>query len=342
MESEKKGDLTWEEVEPIFRPKGVHMGIMEFDADVCSQCGNCILNCPFKALEEGEDGTPQLREGYACFSCYNCMVTCGDDAVTIGERYHVTEGVFKSDPLIPNQTLPRKAKDENDQPVEWNQTERLIFERRSVRNFKPDPVPETLIRRVLEAGRFAPSGGNCQPWKFIVVEEPTMIDEMNSCCSNFLTMFYGAYRDDNAVKMLVPSYQEKGTVGSFDPRIVLGGAGAIAKGELKTFLNAPVIILLAGDRRSIGGTELPIGICGQNMNLAAQSLGLGFCWIGFARTIEKDPKLKEKLGLKDPWVIQSACVLGYPDFKQSGLVPRDDRPVTWFKKGSSGASIDEA
>ena len=45
-------------------------------------------------------------------------------------------------------------------PTEWTETERIIIERRSVRHYKDDPVPETLIRRVLEAGRFAPSGGN--------------------------------------------------------------------------------------------------------------------------------------------------------------------------------------
>ena len=135
-------------------------------------------------------------------------------------------------------------------------------------------------------------------------------------------------------------YQESGRVGSFDPRIILGGAGSIARGDIKTFMNAPVIILIAVDPRSIGGKELPIGICGQNMNLVALSLGLGFCWIGFSQVIERDPQLKEKLGLKDPWIIQSACVLGFPDFKQSGLVPRDNRPVTWFKKGSTEPVID--
>jgi nitroreductase/NAD-dependent dihydropyrimidine dehydrogenase PreA subunit len=331
MGPETKDDLTWEDVIPVFRPKGVHMGTMEFDSEACSQCGNCILNCPFSALEEGEDGTPQMKEDYACFSCYNCLVSCSDDAITIGEKYHVTEGLFKTDsPTLP-QEKPKQAKDENGQPVDWNPTERLVFERRSVRNFKKNPVPETLIRRVLEAGRFAPSGGNCQPWKFIVVEDPAMIEEMNTCCKKMLSMIHGAYMDDEAVKMLIPMYQEKGRLGSFDPRMMVGGAGSIAKGNMKTFQDAPVVILVASDTRSIGGTELPVGICGQNMNLVAQSLGLGVCWIGFSQLIEKDPALKEKLGLQEPWVLQTALTLGYPDFQQAGIVPRDDRPVTWFK-----------
>lgn len=339
MDSEKNDKLAWEEMEPIFRPKGVHMGVMQIDADLCVQCGNCILNCPFRALEEGEEGIPQLKESYACFSCYNCMVTCEVDAISIGRRYHVTEGIFKSD-LLP-QEKPKQARDENGQPVEWNQTERLMFERRSVRNFKPDPVPETMIRRVLEAGRFAPSGGNYQPWKFIVVEDPDLIEEMNNHCKNILGMIYNTFIDDNAVKGLIPMYQQSGRLGTFDPRIIHGGAGSIARGEVKTFLGAPVVILLAADSRSIGGTEISIGICGQNMNLVTQSLGLGCCWVGFCTLIERDPQLKEKLGLKDPWIIQSSFALGYPEFKQAGLVPRDNRPVTWHKKGASNPIVDD-
>jgi nitroreductase len=77
------------------------------------------------------------------------------------------------------------------------------------------------------------------------------------------------------------------------------------------------------------------------MNLVAQSLGIGFCWVGFSQIIEMDPPLKEKLGLKDPWVINNSCVLGYPDFKQSGMVPREFRPVTWFRQGAAGPEIEE-
>jgi len=335
-------ELSWEEMEPMLRPKGVQMGVMEIDPEVCSQCGNCILNCPFKCWEEGEDGTPQLKAEYECFSCYNCMVACEEDAISIVESYHVKEGFFKTDPLPLPQKTPLRAKDADGKVEEWNATERLVFERRSVRNFKPDPVPDYMIRRVLEAGRFAPSSGNCQPWKFIVITDKALIKEMNEGIKNVVSMFYGAYKSDDMVKMLIPMYQQSQSSGMFDPRIALGGMGAIARDYGRTFLDAPVVIILAADERSIGGPEIQIGICGQNMNLVAQSLGIGFCWVGFSQVIENIPDLKEKLGLKDHWKIYNSAVLGYPDFKQQGIVPREFRPVTWFREGASGPEIEEA
>jgi nitroreductase len=51
---------------------------------------------------------------------------------------------------------------------------KVIKERRSIRIYKPDPVPEDILHRVLEAARFSPSGKNLQPWKFILVNDETL------------------------------------------------------------------------------------------------------------------------------------------------------------------------
>jgi len=61
---------------------------------------------------------------------------------------------------------------------DWNQAEKVILERRSVRWYKPEQAPEHLVRRILEAGRYAPSAGNSQPWKFIVIRDKAMLEEM--------------------------------------------------------------------------------------------------------------------------------------------------------------------
>ncbi|MDO9175158.1 MAG: nitroreductase family protein, partial [Actinomycetota bacterium] len=62
----------------------------------------------------------------------------------------------------------------------FNEVETTILGRRSVRVYRDKPVPEYLVRRVLEAGRYAPSAGNCQSWKFVVVQDPALIAEMTA------------------------------------------------------------------------------------------------------------------------------------------------------------------
>ena len=54
----------------------------------------------------------------------------------------------------------------------------LLRQRFSVRNFKDEPIPDTILQEMLEAGRLAPSGGNEQPWKFVVVTEKILIKDL--------------------------------------------------------------------------------------------------------------------------------------------------------------------
>ncbi len=333
--------MAWEDVEQVFRPKNVHMGVMKIDLEACNKCGLCIQNCPFRVFEADEDGFPQQKEEYACFSCYNCMVACSVDAISIAETYHVDDGFYATDPQPLPPRMPLEVRDADGNLDEWNAIERAVFNRRSVRNYKKKPVPEPLIRRVLEAGRYAPSAGNCQPWKFIVVTDKALIDEMDETIIGVMSGMYGMYMNDETVKNLVPMYEADPNPGLYDPRLIHGGFGSIAKRYGKPFLDAPAVILIAGDERSISGPEINVGICGTNMNLVANSLGIRACWVGFSQVINMVPPLKEKLGLKEPWRICSAMSLGYPKFKQDGVVPREYRPVTWFREGAEGPEIEE-
>lgn len=333
--------MSWEDHESMFRPEGVHMGLMVSDPELCDACKLCIENCPLGTLEFDEDKHVRAIDGAACFSCFNCMVACETGSMSIKEVYHVDRGFYATDPQPLHVAPPLEPLDADGEPDEWTVVEKAIIERRSVRNYRSRPVPDHLIRRVLEAGRFAPSGGNCQPWKFVVVTDKALIKEMDESIVQVCTMMHAAYTDDNLVKNLVPLYEANPTPGSYDPRIAVGGLGSVARKVLPVFLKAPVVILIAVDERAIGGPDIAAGICGQNMNMAALSLGLGACWVGFSQIIEMNPPLKAKLALEDPWKIRSAMVLGYPKFAQEGIVPREDRPVTWFRKGGGGPELED-
>ncbi|MEO0077258.1 MAG: nitroreductase family protein [candidate division WOR-3 bacterium] len=60
----------------------------------------------------------------------------------------------------------------------------VIKQRRSVRAYKPTPIDDNVLERILEAGRLAPSAKNIQPWKFIVVKDPKIKQELVVACRN--------------------------------------------------------------------------------------------------------------------------------------------------------------
>lgn len=329
--------MELEELRAIVRPEGVHTGVMTTNTEICTGCGLCVQNCPFKCWEMDENLRPRLREDYKCFSCYNCVIACPVGGVSIGEPYHVDGGFWASEPHPLPAKMPLEPKDADGNPTEWNAMERAILERRSARNFTDRPVPDHLIRRVLEAGRFAPSAGNSQPWQFIVITDKDLIRKMSDAARAGATAMYHMYNDDENLEKLAG--MAEASPGGLDPRIAQGGLRAVASGDMAPSLNAPCVILIAADSRAIGGPIMSVGICGQNMSLVANSLGIKSCWVGFL--VGGVAAIKDKLDLKPNWSVVTTLVLGWPAFKQEGMVPREYRPVRWLREGATEAEIEE-
>jgi len=322
----------FEDLKPMLRPTGIVPGIIKVDPEKCTGCGLCVLNCPFKSMEMDEHKHPKMKDQHLCSSCFNCIAACPEDALSIVRTYDVKEGFFDTD--TPPSKMPLAPKDADGERTEWNTLERIVLERRSTRHYKKDPVPESLLLRVLEAGRFAPSGGNHQPWKFSVVTDPEFIAELEETMHGFWAQTYPLFNNDDTVMNMVESVE----TGVFDPR-TQRGIQCIAKKILPVYFGGPAVIFM-GAHPKLNNPALTIGICGQNMNLVANSLGLGVCWTNFgAVPINTMPELKSKLGFDEPWTVITALVTGYPKFKQSKMVPRHYRPVTWFGPRSKEPEI---
>jgi nitroreductase len=148
---------------------------------------------------------------------------------------------------------------------------------------------------------------------------------------------WDTYQDDELVKNMAPVAET--TPYAFEPRALWGGVNTIVRRRMLASLNAPCVILLVADSRAISGPELNIGICGQNMNLVANSLGIRACWDGFL--VSGVPAIADKIDLKPNWKVVTTLVLGWPAFKQDGMVAREYRPVMWLREGSDRVEIEE-
>lgn len=220
----------------------------------------------------------------------------------------------------------------------WNPVEKTIFERRSIRAFKKDPVPPGAIRRILEAGRFAPSAGNSQPWRFIVINSPEIIAEMERDAMRFCRriMWVLDYSRSPMRRIFLRPFT------MFWARIFhkilhpvpFAAMMQMAKGALGTFFEAPCMILLLEDTRGAADTALGAGIAGQNMVLAAQSLGLGTCWIGFVRLLTFTrfwPRYKRLLGIHYPYKLKEAILVGYPKDTRHRYAVREVLEIPWYE-----------
>ena len=117
----------------------------------------------------------------------------------------------------------------------------VIRQRKSVRKYKSDPIPDEVLNRILEAGRIAPSAKNIQPWHFIVVKDP-------------------------AIKEMVAE-ASRGQLFMADADVILCGCALedIAWGRMGGYMSSFAV-------------DLTIAM--DHMILAATNEGLGTCWIG--------------------------------------------------------------
>lgn len=198
----------------------------------------------------------------------------------------------------------------------WNATEEVILRRRSIRKYKPVQVPAHLVRRIIEVGRFAPSQGNCQPWSFVVVRDKDLLEKMEAHCIAVCRFF-----------MNTPEYAGVHPVPAAAMRLM-------SEGRMRVFHKAPTVILILMDKRGVGVPEVDVGIVGQNIVLAAQSLGLGTCWIGFSKFLNSSAPLMQALGIAPPFEIVEAITVGWP-FGVPSLNPieRQTHEVAWFEDG---------
>lgn len=215
-------------------------------------------------------------------------------------------------------------------PDDWNNTEKIILARRSTRCYLKKQVPEQMIRRVLECGRYAPSEGNYQPWRFVVVRDPEVLREMEADAKKAISRIWDVinYRDHPWRKYHTKLLQFL-SPNNLHP-IPSGAIRSVAEGDFDVLWRAPTVILLLKDKRGIGNPDLDIGITGTNMVIAAHSMGLGTCWIGVISVLMFYEKWRKFFNIRYPWYLEQALLMGFPVGDPDGFVHREKHAVDWI------------
>jgi nitroreductase len=179
---------------------------------------------------------------------------------------------------------------------------------RTVRRLRPDPIPEDVLERVLQAACWAPSGGNQQPWRVVVVTDPSR----KQALQELYAPEWRRYSEGFLARM----------EGLPEERVAPWRRVAAAGDHLADHLGeAPAVLVFCADPGQMAITDLgrdhPSVVGGgsvypavQNLLLACVAEGLG-CALTTLHCLRED-EVRQLLGIPDGWAVPAMVPIGYP------------------------------
>jgi len=187
-----------------------------------------------------------------------------------------------------NATLEKMGVDVVLNSLETLSFSETLIKRRSVRKYHDRPVELDLLKEIIHESTLAPSAGNEQPWKFIIVQNAQVLNNISEACKENLLARIAANSNDYAKK-----YEQM-----------------LQNATFNIFYSAPCLVLILGESH-VKNLLFDCTLAASYFMMAAAAKGLGTCWVNFARELT-DPVLLEQIGVPENHTIVAPIIIGYP------------------------------
>ncbi|MHA1268406.1 MAG: nitroreductase family protein [Candidatus Helarchaeota archaeon] len=300
------------------------MKIIGVDFEKCIKCEECIKECPSKLFHktetENQDGVKIkfIDEFNACIECGHCVSICPKDAILV--KKEAGEGDF----------WEFEELGDISKIIELNTLMKFIRARRSIRRFQNKKIPTEKVKMILEAMRYAPSASNAQNWEYIIITNPEDIKYFSKQVIKLFYLLRKIMKFKFIIKYFIPHHQK---VLLMDPKTKSQLNEIIndyENGIDRIFYDAPCIIVISSYKSGDLAAN-DAGIALTHGMLAAQSLGLGTCWIGFAQeAVKRNNKLKNWLKIGKNKKCLGVMIVGYPAMKFLKAPIRKPLKIKWL------------
>ena len=273
------------------------MGLLTIDRERCRQDGVCSDVCPVRIIAFGEkDDYPVLVPGGEdfCIRCGHCVAVCPHGAIRHGDM-----------PIGDFPEIERGGMPTADQVIHFMRS------RRSIRNYRPEPVARETLTAIIDLARHAPSGHNGQPVRWTVIQDAGDVQRMASMVADWMRHLIAGKNP-----MAAALHME---------RVVK----AWAQGADRICRQAPHLIVASADKGDRTGPAAAT-IALTYLELAAHAMGVGTCWAGyFNMAAGMWPPLQAALGLPPEQTPLGTMMVGYARYRYQRLAGRRAPVIRW-------------
>ncbi|MDP4209920.1 MAG: nitroreductase family protein [Bacteroidota bacterium] len=273
------------------------MSFITINEEQCKKCGICSKACPVGIIGTCQDKIPEAIAGREknCVQCFHCESVCPENAL-IHEL---------SDKAI-------VSSEGNTETVSAVALNSYFRKRRSIRNYRSQPVNKAILQEIMDIVRYSPTGHNHQSNQWTIVYDSDVVQQLAKGTIDWMRAVMTSNTE------LAARYGFRGLISEWE------------KGNDRICRNAPhLAICCTPADYSIGQKDAVIATA--HLELLLPAYGLGGCWAGFLNiALQNSPELKKLIGIDDSMAVHSVLMLGIPAYKYYKTPDRKNADITWI------------
>lgn len=277
--------------------------LIQVEPDTCQRCGRCVISCPRRLITREGDAAPIAKDLSLCIQCGHCVAVCESGALRHSG--------------VPTEEAPKL----DDFNLTDEQLERFLRRRRSIRRFKKQEIAPETLDRLFDLARFAPTGKNKQAVHHTVLTGDR-IRQLEVATAGFYRKLIGRLGNPFG-RLLVRSFAGRKTLDE-----LLWGlpdlqrdVARVDRGDRGYCHGAPVVVAVHAEPSSTAAEDCSFAV--YHLMLAAETLGLGTCLIGYAKAAaDRTQAPRDVVELPDGHQIYSVVAIGHPAEEFFRLPPR--------------------